>query len=62
MRDIFVTTYLATNLGIQAATSNLPRASETIGGWIGAEVRTTECAAQDKLAFVDGVVTHVDEL
>jgi len=45
MRDIFVTTYLATDLGIQTATANLSRASEAIGGWIGAEVRTTECAA-----------------
>jgi hypothetical protein len=33
-------TYLATDLSVQAATSNLSRASETIGGWVGAEVCT----------------------
>ena len=48
--------YLATDLRIQTATPNLSRASETVGGWIGTKVRATERTAQDKLAFVDGVV------
>jgi ferredoxin-thioredoxin reductase catalytic subunit len=32
--------YLATELSVQAAHCNLSRASETIGGWVGAPVRT----------------------